>query len=262
MATDNYDTKNIGTKILVGFSTLGPVAIAAVCVLNFVFTSSKTADQTFSTALASVGEIMRSPAMMRMSPMVYAPKSPIDKIDVDEETLDLSSDDEDERFALSTRTDDFTKGVDGRQVTAIHEIAQDYSMIIPASLSPVSDAAGVSMQIVDHSITEFFNQASVKDSFVGRAAETVEKTMKAEVEIGGSEPESIKHNIKFQVKAAETKASMEYRGLTNCDVSYSVSSRKTDVEIFEELARGSNLVFTHSDTPSDRRDLLSLRMHW
>ena len=214
------------------------------------------------STLRRVGEVIRLPAMMRVNPLVHRPGagSALEKIALKEEMLDLSVDDND--FALVTRSGDFKKGADGRGVQAVREMARDYSMIIPATLSPVSDVGGVSMQIVDHSINAFFNQASIKNSFVGRAAETVEKKLKAEVVLGGAEPDSLKHNIKFQLKASETKASMEYRGLTNCDLSYSVASRKANFEIYEPISKSSNLVFTHSDAPSDRRDILSLRMHW
>ncbi len=216
------------------------------------------------TALSKAADILRRPAMMRVNPVVHRPgfTSPLEKIAF-ESDIDLSDEtDLPNRFGLERRSTDFSRGTDGRGVSAVRELARDYSMIIPASLSPVSDLAGVSMQVVDHSLNAFFNQASIKNTFVGRAAETVEKKLKAEVELGGSEPESQKHNIKFQVKATESKASMEYRGLTNCDFSYSVASQKANFEIFEPLSVNSNLVFTHSDAPSDRRDVLSLRMHW
>lgn len=210
-------------------------------------------------------EIIRRPAMMRVNPTVHRPgfTSPLEKIAFDEADIDLSDDsDEPNRFGLERRSNDFSRGTDSRGVSTVRELARDFSMIIPATLSPVSDLSSVSMQIVDHSVNAFFNQPSIKNTFVGRAAETVEKKLKAEVELGGTEPESQKHNIKFQVKATETKASMEYRGITNCDLSYSVASQKANFEIFEPLTSNSNLVFTHTDAPSDRRDVLSLRMHW
>ena len=210
-------------------------------------------------ALQKVAAIIRKPAMMRINQIVHRPyASPLETAlleDVESPRARLE-------LGLASRSNDFSKGTDVRGIQRVQELGFDYSMIIPASLSPVSDAGGVSAQIFDHSITAFLNQASIKNSFVGRTAETVEKKMKAEVALGGSEPDSIQHNIKFQMKASETKASMEYRGLTNCDLSYSVGARKTNFEVFEKLGTASNVVFTHSDEPSDRRDVVSLRMHW
>lgn len=215
--------------------------------------------EMMSLSLASV----RDPAMMRMNPVVHRPtdRSPLEKIALKDARLTPQAAQDDLDLGVIARRD-FAKGADLRNVDRVHEVGVDYGMVIPGRLSPVRDAGGVSSQILDHTLTNIFNQGAIKNSFVGRAAETVEKKMKAEVAIGGEEPDSIQHNIKFQVKASETKASMEYRGLTNADVSYSIASRKTNVEIFESLGDRSNLVYTHSDEPNDRRDVLSLRLHW
>lgn len=216
--------------------------------------------QLMSLSLASV----RDPAMMRMTPVVHrtSKTSPLESIALRDELKRLDSAPERISFGVVARRD-FSKGADLRHVDRVHEIGIDYSVVIPGNLSPVRDAGGVSSQIIDHTLTSFFKQGPIKNTFVGRAAETVEKKMKAEVDIGGSEPDSIQHNIKFQVKASETKASMEYRGITNAALSYVIASRKTNLEISESLGGGrSNIVYTHSDEPNDRRDVLSLRLHW
>ena len=204
-----------------------------------------------TASLASV----RDPAMMRVNPVVHGPKfgSPLESAMFDKKNIS---------FGIAKRSNDFSRGLDARNVNRVQEIGLDYGMIIPSKLSPVRDMGGISSQLLDHSVTAFFNNGIIKNSFVGRTAQTVEQKMKAEVAIGGEEPDSIQHNIKFQVKASETKAVMEYRGLTNADLSYSVGGRKTNLEIYEKISDQSKLVYTHSDEPTDRRDTLSLRMHW
>ncbi|CAN5584726.1 hypothetical protein BH10BDE1_BH10BDE1_34380 [soil metagenome] len=229
--------------------------LSVSCLMNG--TCAKSAFTTVRNALRTVHTLSlasgRDPAMMRVNPKVHS-------------VLDLSSIDEAVKHELAlglvTRTRDFSRGVDARNVVRVQELGLDYGLILPASLSPASDAGGISAQILDRSMTSFFNIASIKNSFVGRTAETVEKKMKTEIALGGSEPDSIQHNLKFQMKASEARASMEYRGITNADLSYSIASRKTNLEIYEKLTNGSNLVYTHSDEPSDRRDVVSLRLHW
>jgi hypothetical protein len=248
------------TAIIAFCSTL----LSVSCLMNgpcakSAFTSVRNALRNVHSLSLASG---RDPAMMRVNPKLHGVRlgSPLEKA-----MLDGSSVEEAVRKELSlglvTKTD-FTRGADARNITRVREIGLDYGLILPASLSPATDAGGISAQILDHSVTSFFNQATIKNSFVGQAAETVEKKMKAEVALGGDEPDSTKHNLKFQMKASETKASMEYRGLTNADLSYSIASRKTNLEIYEQLSEGSNLVYTHSDEPSDRRDVVSLRLHW
>jgi len=70
------------------------------------------------------------------------------------------------------------------------------------------------------------------------------------------------NNLKFQMKASETKATMEYRGLMNADFSYFIAKRRSNFEIHETIGERSNLVYSHTDEPNDRRDMLSLRMNW
>lgn len=234
-------------------------------VMNGACARSAFASVRGSTEKA-IAAVTRTPAMMRLNSRVHGPQftSPLEAalIDGSGAIANVHAKIRELSLGLVSRVDDFSRGIDLRGVDRVREIAPDYSLIIPSSLNPVSDIGGVSAQILDHSVTAFFNRSEIKNSFVGRAAETVEKKMKAEVAIGGEEPDSIQHNIKFQMKASETKASMEYRGLTNADLSYSIGSRKTNFEVFEKITDGSNLVYTHSDEPSDRRDMLSLRMHW
>lgn len=211
---------------------------------------------------------MRRPAMMRMNPAIVGPKSrSTEEYHATSHVMlkpgEMATEKfETEKFGISNHVSDFSKGFDLRMVDRVESKGTDYSLILPSSLSPVSTSAQVAEQVLDHSVSSFFKQENVRNTAFGRAAVTVEEKMKAEVAIGGTEPDSTKHNIKFQMKASQTKASMEYRGLTNADLSYSVTARSTDLEIFEPLSADSKLVFSHSNRPDEKRDMLSLRLNW
>lgn len=166
------------------------------------------------------------------------------------------------RFGLTRKFLDFSRGLNFTGVDRVNSVGINYGAILPSRLSPATSGANVAAQIFDHSVSNFFKQEGIKNSFVGRAATTVEQKMKAEVAFGGSTPSSIKHGLKFQVKATQTKATMEYKGLTNAELSYSIGGRKTDFEVYEPITDSSKIVYTHSDQPNDRRDFLSLRMNW
>ncbi len=206
---------------------------------------------------------VRRPAMMRMNPLVFGPKSrsPIES-EATAHALVAPGETASEKFGLDNHATDFSRGFDLRSVDRVESVGTDFSLILPSSLSPVSDSGQVAAQVLDHSVSSFFKQDSIRNTAFGRAAVTVEEKMKAEVALGGDEPESTQHNIKFQMKASQTRASMEYRGLTNADLSYSVAARSTDLEIFEPLSEDSKLVFSHSNRPDEKRDMLSLRLNW
>jgi len=205
----------------------------------------------------------RDPAMMRVNPAIFGPKARSHAENVATGDVLLKEGEQAlEKFSLVTDASDFSRGLDARSVNPVQSRGIDYSKILPASLSPVANGEDVAAQIFDHSVSNFFNQEHIRNTSIGRAAKSVEETMKAEVALGGDEPESTQHNLKFQMKATQTKASMEYRGITNAELSYSVTSRSTDLEIFEPLGENSRLVYHHSTRPDEKRDVLSLRLNF
>lgn len=167
-----------------------------------------------------------------------------------------------ERFGLTRSANDFSRGLNIATIQRVEPEGFIYAAILPPSLSPASDSASVATQIIDHSVSNLMKQETFRNSFVGKAATTVEETMRADVNFGGSEPEDTKHNVKFQMKATDAKAKMEYTGLTNAEVSYSVAHRQVDVEVYEPLTTNSKIVFSHSNKPTETQDMLSLKLNW
>ncbi|MBK7891833.1 MAG: hypothetical protein IPJ84_13640 [Bdellovibrionales bacterium] len=167
-----------------------------------------------------------------------------------------------QRFGLGNPANDFSRGLNVATVQRVEPVGFNYAAILPPSLAPATDGANVATQILDHSVSNLMKQETFRNSFVGKAATTVEETMRADVNFGGHEPESTKHNLKFQMKATDAKAKMEYTGLTNAEVSYSVARRQVDVEVYEPLSTDSKIVFSHSNKPSETQDMLSLRLNW
>lgn len=206
----------------------------------------------------------RGPAMMRVNPAVLGPRSRSHTESV--ATGDILLDESEtalEKFGLVTDVSDFSRGLDARVVDRIESKGVDFSKVLPASLAPVADGSDVAAQIFDHTVSNFFKQEYIRNTSLGRAARTVEETMKAEVDLGGGEdPNSTQHNLKFQMKATQSKASMEYRGFTNADLSYSVTSRSTDLEIYEPIGGSSRIVYHHSARPDEQRDVLSIRLNF
>lgn len=219
-------------------------------------------DLSFAACTQPEPAVERNPAMLRIAPALQAQKSSLLHEGVSTGLKSRQIQLRSARLIPENRSKNFSLGHDARQIQPLEEIGFDYHRILPKKLSPTKDSGQVAAQIIDHSVSNFLKHESIKNSFIGRTATVVEEKMKAEVDLGGDEPDSIQHNIKFQVKATETKASMEYKGITNAALSYSVSSQKTSFEVFESIGVGSHLVYSHSDEPSEKRDMISLRMKW
>lgn len=168
---------------------------------------------------------------------------------------------------LTLAPHNFEKGLDVSVIQPIESLrtikSEDVAMMIPhRDLTTGADGSLVATRILDHSLSNFFNSPAVRNSDFGKTAHTVEKSMESEAAFGGSEEGSVQHKLKFAMKAIETKAQLEYSGVTNAQLSYNIAQSKMDLEVHEQVASNTRVVFNHIDQPDDRRETLSLRWAW
>ncbi len=162
---------------------------------------------------------------------------------------------------------DFSKGFN---ITAIEPISamtsvtsDDISKIIPAHALVANAQGDVAGQIIDHSVSNFFNSDRVRNSPVGRTAHQIEKSMEGDLSFGGSQPASVKHSLKFAMRATQTRAQVEYSGYTTAQVTYSIVHEEMNVEVREPVkALNTQLVFNHIASKTDRTQIMSFRWAW
>ena len=162
---------------------------------------------------------------------------------------------------------DFSRGFDAATVQPIPSLRstsrEDVSRIIPSNMSPTSNGTLVATQIIDHSLSNWFNSESVRHSTFGRTATQIEKSMEGDLSFGGKEPKSIKHSLRFSMRATQTRADIEYTGLTNAQITYFILQEKTDFEIREPMPLlNTQLVYNHIAAKNDRVQMVSLRWKW
>jgi hypothetical protein len=167
-------------------------------------------------------------------------------------------------FDFAPQAFDFSKGFDGADIQPIQSDrganSADVAKVIPANMQPTTDQTKVASQILDHSVSAFFDSDAIKRSDMGRTAKQVEQSMQTEQSFGSGEPNSIKHSVKFSMKATESRADIEYTGLTNAQMTYYVAQTKTNLEVREPVkALGTNLVYNNIISPGETRNTLSVR---
>lgn len=165
-------------------------------------------------------------------------------------------------FGLSQRHRDFSKGLNFSEVHRVTEESTDLKNVLPQNLAHSNDAEGIATQVINHGLSQFFNGDMMKSTALGKAAKSVEKSMKTDVAIGGKEPNAIQHKIQFQVNAPAAQAFVQYSGLTNATLRYNIARQSTEVELSEPLAGAATMVFSHNSGPAERRDVLSIRLPW
>ncbi len=135
----------------------------------------------------------------------------------------------------------------------------DVSRLVPTDIPATASGGQVASQIADKGMQAYFNSDSFKSTSIGKTSHSVEKSLKQDVTIGGSEPDAIKHNFRFNMQATQAKAMLDYTGYTNAQLSYKASGQELNLEIFRQLTQSMKIAYNHINNPTDQRDVVSLK---
>lgn len=163
-----------------------------------------------------------------------------------------------------TREPDFSRGMDASVIKPMASLNDfDITKIMPSDMDPRWNMTQASGRILDHSLSNFFNSESVRNSSLGRSAHQIDKSMSGGVSMGGTEPDTITHEVKFEMRASQARAQLAYSGLTNAQLSYQAVDSKLDLEVRESVEMiGTQLVYNHIAQNGDNTDMLSMRWAW
>ncbi len=169
-------------------------------------------------------------------------------------------------FQFNPEPTDYSRGLDLSIIQPIESMrglrSADVQNVIPTDLDP-NDQSHVGRRILNNTVTHAINSDSIRNSALGRTAQTVQQSMQGGVTMGSREPNSVQHEIRVAADPMQAQARIRYSGLTNAQLSYRATESKTDFEWREPVAAiATDLVFNHTDCPGDRRDLMSLRWAW
>ena len=135
----------------------------------------------------------------------------------------------------------------------------DPQEMIPIDMQPTNSASQVAAQVADRTATTLWNSPTIRESSIGHAATTVEETLKQEVVLGDSRPQSIQHKFNFNVQAFQTLAQIQYSGFTNAAIRYKITESKFAFELFEKITGNKDLVVSHTIGREDRLSAMSVR---
>ena len=81
--------------------------------------------------------------------------------------------------------------------------------------------------------------------------------------IGGTRPNSTKHEFNFAMQPAQARAFVKYRGVANAELSYQAAGSTVNFEVNERVeAFRSHIVYAHTVKPGDSIDSVSMRWIW
>lgn len=161
---------------------------------------------------------------------------------------------------------DYSRGLDLSVIQPIYSVrglkSADVANVIPMDLDP-GDQLHVGRRIISNTVSHAMRSDVLRNSSLGRTAQTVQNSMQAGMTVGSREPNSIQHQIRAAVDPVQAQARINYSGLTNAQLSYHANESQVDFEWREKVAViSTDLVYNHVSDPAGRRDLMSLRWSW
>ena len=139
---------------------------------------------------------------------------------------------------------------------------EDVSSVIPTDMSSSNDTAYVATRIGDKAVQAWFKSPTVKNSQIGRTADTVQENLKTEVSVGGQDPTKTAHKFTFQVLALQAISQLRYSGWLNAALDFDARAHETRLELTEKLWSNKDLVFSHTAKADQGLSAVGLRWNW
>lgn len=121
---------------------------------------------------------------------------------------------------------------------------------VPADLTPTTNDRALGTEIqnkMGQRITDDILQGDFfRKSSTAKMVNDLQKMTNRQVSIGGDAPGSIAHTFKFQVKAVERYAVMDYEGFFKSTVSYNLDSNLAKIDVTRKLRESIVLSISES----------------
>ncbi|OFZ28793.1 MAG: hypothetical protein A2622_06845 [Bdellovibrionales bacterium RIFCSPHIGHO2_01_FULL_40_29] len=133
--------------------------------------------------------------------------------------------------------------------------------IQPKAVSGEESANSVISKMADNTLSLWWDTTPLRNSAVGKAAEKVEKNLKAEVAFKNKDSKT-DHRISFKVLAMQALAKIEYKGWVNAAVNYDARAATTEAEVSEQISQKQDLVISHAITRTENKSQVAWRWNW
>jgi hypothetical protein len=140
--------------------------------------------------------------------------------------------------------------------------AESTQKILPKKVYNGESSASVVQEMLDNTLSLWWEKSPAKNSSVGQVAEKIDKNLKTEVNFGKSPDQKTEHKITVKVLAMQALAQVEYKGWVRAGLNYDAKAAKTEAEVLESLSENKDLVVSQSFTSTENKSQVSLRWNW
>ncbi len=137
----------------------------------------------------------------------------------------------------------------------------EYGKLVPAGLQSVQDANLAVGKIADQSLQYWWNNSGAKDTPLGKNVNTIENSLKTEVDLGSQG--SLKHKLNLVYDAFQTQARMKYEGYTSAEMFYQARDSSMGLQMINKLGNNKDLIFGETvRSSSDQTSEVTFKYNW
>jgi hypothetical protein len=115
-------------------------------------------------------------------------------------------------------------------------------------------------KMADSTLAYWWETTPLRNTSLGRAAESIEKKARLQGEI--HDTNEVTHKFDLKVLVMQTLARFEYKGWFNAGVNYDARASETIAEITQPLAKDKDLVVSQKFNNNESTSRLSFNYNW
>ena len=132
--------------------------------------------------------------------------------------------------------------------------------VLPKTVQPGESGHAVLSKMADNTVAYWWETTPIRNSAIGRAADTIEKKARFNGEIQGAN--QVTHFFDLKVLVMQAIARFEYRGWFHAGINYDARAVATEAEIVQPLSKNKNLVVSQQFNQNESTSKLSFNFNW
>ena len=132
--------------------------------------------------------------------------------------------------------------------------------VLPKSVQQGESGQAVLSKMADNTVAYWWETTPIRNSAIGRAADTIEKKARFNGEIQGAN--QVTHFFDLKVLVMQALARFEYRGWFHAGINYDARAVATEAEIVQPLSKNKNLIISQQFNQSESTSRLSFNFNW
>jgi len=169
---------------------------------------------------------------------------------------------------VTTHKSDYYQILETQKIQPIKAAAtvdmEAVKLYIPMNLQSGANGGYVARKILQRSINALFRKTRLKNMRIIKAAQKLDQKLSTNINLKSKNKNGKQTHHKFfiQMRALESIALVKYSGWLYANLSYSLSSKKANLEVYQNISAQTRLTLNQSVSPSESRSYVSIQLNY